>query len=948
MNEDRKLFKWSLVIFPVVVAILAIYPPSQKLKAGIDLAGGSSLLFEIDTKGLSRSEQTGLADRVMRVLKRRVDPNGQLNLVWRPIGNNRLEIQMPRPPRLALERRKAYDAARAELAALNVSRLELEAMLNSPPDERPARRQQLIRGVGLREALMDSVIEAYDAYRDARQGLDLSAEDAARAAYESALGRLLETSVDLGRFKDILALADEAERDQALLELKNSHPSPKFAAAIDATVEKYDAWAQDKGVLEDPSDLKRRIRGAGVLEFRMIAERDLASPGTTTHAEAYLQEPIGRYQTQLQERGPRTRPGDNYQWLEVSDIVGFMNADNMEDVKRIKEGSQSQVIIEEYAGKWYVLAHAEKKFGLLRERKWKLVSAFVGVDSQSGGPAVNFVLDPRGGRLFADLTGSNIGRPMAIILDNQCQSFATIQSMIRENGQITSSSFTQDEVNEMVATLRAGSLPARLIETPLMEQTIGPQLGEYNRTLGMRATVIGFVAVALFMIIYYRFAGLVADLALVMNLLFVLGIMAAMQATFTLPGIAGLILTVGMAVDANVLIFERIREERDRGVGMRKALRVGYERAFSTIVDANLTTIIICIVLGYLGTEEVKGFAMVLGFGVATSMFTSLFVTRLIFTTLLKAGWIKTLTMMRLLQRPKIDWLGLRRVFWPVSCGVVVLALAFAVTLSTTDKEALYDIEFLGGTSVQFELKEGESLNDQEARQLVSSLDADSGSVVQWLRNTAAPAIEAASVAPASAAGSFTISSDVLSGEQIEALVRRTLEPSVERGGFTRASRALTIDAKPEAMLDVDKIRSALAGAADDADKAAAHLANARIQTVRELEAAADAPPAFEVITVETNKALVKTAILAVLADRLNISRAVSFTVVTDPKIAPAGYWPIEEEVVYLSDVIEDPTANYDIRPYKGGVAIVLDELEPPISIKDFESRLRGIRLQPE
>jgi SecD/SecF fusion protein len=948
MKDENRLLKWALVVVPVVAAGLALYPPSQKLKAGIDLAGGSSLLFEIDTSGLKKSEKVGLADRVMEVLKRRIDPNGQMNLIWRPIGNNRLEIQMPRPSARALERRKAYDEKRAELTALNLSRIEVEAMLNAPADQRAAKRDALIRGLEERGPLLDALIEAYDAKIAAAAGDDIDAEQSTRKAYEDALAAVLDTSLDLGRLKDVLALPNNTERQREVREkeldvLRAAHPSEEYSKALTATVEAYDEWSKDKGVLEDPSDLKRRIRGAGVLEFRILAERD-PSTGTMT---TVIPEEISKYVEQLHKRGSRPRPGDRYQWFEISDVLSFTSKKTIEDVEAAQPTMTT--IIEKYAGKWYLLAHAESKYGLLKDskRKWKLVGAFQGVDGRTGGPAVNFQLDPRGGVQFAKLTSENLKRPLAIFLDGKAQSWATIQSQIREHGQISGSNYTADDVFDLVATLRAGSLPARLIDTPIMEQTIGPQLGETNRKLGMTAAIIGGIAVALFILIYYRFAGVVADVALVLNLLFVLGIMAATQATFTLPGIAGLILTVGMAVDANVLIFERIREELDRGAGLKKALRLGYDRALSTIVDANVTTLITCVILGYLGTEEVKGFAMVLGFGIATSMFTSLFVTRLIFTSLIERGIIKNLSMMRILRKPNIDWLGLRRIFWPVSLVLVVCMLAVTGFTGMTNREALFDIEFLGGTSVQMEFKKGETLTDEDVRERITARSGDVESATQWL-GEAADALEAATVSTGSTSTQFVITSTTLSGEEIDALVRGVLEPIAERNGFERGRNELTVDTKVEAKRDVAKLTADLKLAADNARHAAARLATARIQTVRSLDATDETPMAFEVITVETNKNLVKAAILAVMGDKLNVERAINFDVVTDNRAAPQGYWPIEEDDQYLSDVIPESGASYDIRKFKGGAVIVFDNLSPPISLEDFDRRIREIRLMPE
>ncbi|GAG02481.1 unnamed protein product, partial [marine sediment metagenome] len=249
-------------------------------------------------------------------------------------------------------------------------------------------------------------------------------------------------------------------------------------------------------------------------------------------------------------------------------------------------------------------------------------------------------------------------------------------------------------------------------------------------------------------------------------------IMATLEATFTLPGIAGLILTVGMAVDANVLIFERIREERARGTVFKRALKTGYDKALSTIIDANLTTLITCVVLGYLGSEEIKGFAMTLGFGICTSMFTALFVTRLIFITLMDFGWLKDLKMLRLIGQPKIDWLALRTKFWPISLVLVLSGVALFALASVTDADKVYDIEFLGGTSVQIELADGVELDDEDVRRRVTSSDPDGpASAVIWLRQ-AADALEQAKVSEGDSRTQFVVTSSALTSGQIAALMQ--------------------------------------------------------------------------------------------------------------------------------------------------------------------------------
>ena len=288
----------------------------------------------------------------------------------------------------------------------------------------------------------------------------------------------------------------------------------------------------------------------------------------------------------------------------------------------------------------------------------------------------------------------------------------------------------------MVNKLNAGSLPARLIEQPISEKTIGPSIGADNRDQGVKAGLIGLVAVVVVMLVYYLAAGAIADVALLMNILFVLAIMAGLRATFTLPGIAGIILTIGMSVDANVLIFERIREEQRKGSGLATAIKNGYERAFRAIFDANLTTFITAAILYYVASEEIKGFAIVLMLGIASSMFTALFVTRIIFDFLVARRVIKDqVVMLRLIHEPNVNWMGMRKVFFTISVILIVSGLAVFFTRDNT-KNNKYDIEFTGGTSVQINLKEDVSLSRQDVQDRIMAIGEELGN----------PALRAANV----------------------------------------------------------------------------------------------------------------------------------------------------------------------------------------------------------
>ena len=249
-----------------------------------------------------------------------------------------------------------------------------------------------------------------------------------------------------------------------------------------------------------------------------------------------------------------------------------------------------------------------------------------------GQPAVSFTLNPDGAKKFGAYTSAHIGDRMAIVLDNRVRSAPVIRGAISDSG-IIQGNFSVQGAEDLALVLRAGALPASL--TYLEERTVGPSLGHDSVVRGLRAALVGLALVIVFMLIYYKGAGVNADVALILNAVLLLGAMAALRATLTLPGIAGIILTIGMAVDANVLIFERIREELDLGKTVRSAVDLGFSRAFATIVDSNLTTLIAALFLFQFGTGPIKGFAVTLSLGILISMFTAVFASRTIFETVL-------------------------------------------------------------------------------------------------------------------------------------------------------------------------------------------------------------------------------------------------------------------------------------------------------------------------
>lgn len=326
---------------------------------------------------------------------------------------------------------------------------------------------------------------------------------------------------------------------------------------------------------------------------------------------------------------------------------------------------------------------------------------------EKGRPDVTFHFNSRGAQLFGQLTTLNkpetvqdFYRQLGIILDGYLYSAPRIQSPIFDNGQI-SGDFTQREAQDLADVLNAGALPAALNDQPLSELRTGPTLGRDTIDRGTKAIAISVLVVFAFMLVYYRFSGVVACSAVIVNILTTIAIMIMIKAALTLPGLAGLALTIGMAVDANVLIYERIREEMAKQATLRMAIRNGFGHAQSAIVDSNLTTLISSIVLYAVGTDQIKGFAVTLTLGVAISMFTAVFCAHVVFDVAERQKWISKLGMMRMFGKTNIDFYGARR-----KCYAASLIITMGGLLAVFARgSGLLDIDFTGGVSVQVVFK---------------------------------------------------------------------------------------------------------------------------------------------------------------------------------------------------------------------------------------------------
>ena len=349
-----------------------------------------------------------------------------------------------------------------------------------------------------------------------------------------------------------------------------------------------------------------------------------------------------------------------------------------------------------------------------------LKSSSSGID-QKGKPEVRFSMNQRGAFLMGRLTGGHLenasGQPyfLGVMLDKKLLTAPSIRGKISGQGQI-SGGMQQADVDFIVGVLNAGSLPATLNKDPISRETISPTLGAETVTKASTAILYSLIAVMIFMLFYYRFAGLIACLALGANLLLILGLMVLFHAAFTLPGLAGLVLTIGMSVDANVLIFERIREERKRGAAMRMAIRNGFARATQTIVDANVTTLITAIVIYKIAPDNVKGFGVTLIIGIVMSMYAAIFLSRIVFDVAERMGWIKELSMGQIVGKTNINFLGKR--FLAAVASLVLIGIGlFAVYNRGAD---LLNIDFTGGSSVTMVFNEGQEMDYADVKQLLA------------------------------------------------------------------------------------------------------------------------------------------------------------------------------------------------------------------------------------
>lgn len=452
--------------------------------------------------------------------------------------------------------------------------------------------------------------------------------------------------------------------------------------ATDRVVEIIRNRIDELGVLEPT--ITKQAKDLVVVQLPGVTDRDRAREivGKTAHLEFKLvsEDPEILKQAEAAATAPPVESGDGSPQAQTEPSPPLPAP--------MPEGYEVKILSDRGRTETFVL---EKNPVLTGDR---LLNASVAFD-QYGQPIVELQLDGDGAKVFDRVTFQNIGRRLAIVLDGKVHSAPVIRDRIPNGQAQISGNFSSEEASDLALVLRAGALPAPVVIEE--ERTVGPSLGRDSVKKGLQAGMWGALFVFAFMPLYYLLGGLIADLALVVYGLVTSGALAALRASLTLPGIAGFILSIGMAVDANILIFERIREELETGKTTRAAISAGYHKAFSAILDSNVTTLVTSVILFIFGTGPVKGFAVTLTLGILASMFSAIVVTRVIFDFLTAKNPTLSLKMLQWFKKPKFSFLKNR--FWAYGFSVIVLALG-AGTFVTRGRSN-YGVEFMGGTLVQ-------------------------------------------------------------------------------------------------------------------------------------------------------------------------------------------------------------------------------------------------------
>ena len=653
--------------------------PGLTYRMGVDLSGGTTLVYEVklDDKSITPDQVNQRLEEMATQLKRRIDPADLFNIIVRPISGEqpRIEIVMPFGGEKQDEARQArWDKLTSEVKALipadkastvddlppdDIKRLEMAAQESGAPQEQ---LQGLIEsytstGTGLRQSLSQNQIENIK-NMITQQGLlqfaILASSEPDREAFEAAKDYFKELASNP---------AKKAKEDRKLPGQPPDEPKELIKTELGQSIEKARFFQVGNSTGTGGRHTYRWVEmGKGFL-YQDNKKYVLDKPNEPVEMDGLL---LYRRDIAPQFRRPP-----------------FMSLEDQRGGKTMEH---------------YVLVRTPEPG---QDVSGKDLQNVYRAPGSRGEPAVGFTLKGTGANKFFDLTSRNVKQRLSIILDGQVKSAPVLNSAISDSGQITGD-FSQAELDDLIRLLRAGALPATLDQRPASEATMGATLGQETIYKGTVAIGGAFIAVLLFMVFYYRFSGLVASVALFANLVLTIAFMVLVQATFTLPGLAGLVLTLGMAVDANVLIYERIREERQRGAGLVLALRNGYDRSLPTIIDTHLSSIFTAVVLYVVGNDQLKGFGISLTAGLVISLFTSLYVTRTIFDIYLSRRQHGDLSMMQLFHKPNINFMSIRWAMFAFTVGFTLLGAA----LFFSRGKSVLDIDFNGGTAYTGRLTE--------------------------------------------------------------------------------------------------------------------------------------------------------------------------------------------------------------------------------------------------
>jgi SecD/SecF fusion protein len=623
-------WKILLIIGSTLAGLYAMWPPKQKLKLGIDLSGGTILVYEVDRQNQTRAVNMS---ELIAALKKRADPEGVKEIPIRQIGGGRLEIILPQA--------STEDVEEVKKMLTDVGQLAFRILANRKHD-------------------LDKFAAA------------LGPGGLAKPPQRYTWARLGEISTGTNPTSEGNRLADIAQ---------------EWKKDLYAGTEVH-LTGKDSSGREASESIKVRRNTSNTL----ILER---APTLKSIASYRIE-----YNPSRIRGGDPTNPSPNDPCIREEKVASG----------RIET---------------YILCKHDRPGQEVTGKYLKQVRPDMDDKLQ---PAVSFEFDSRGATRFGRLThehrpeeGGAFQYQLAILLDNKVMSAPSLRNEIRDRGIIEGGpqGFKAKEVEHLVQVLRAGSLPASLNPVPLQEENVGPTLGEDTIAKGVFAIWVSMLVVPVFMVFYYRFAGVVAVLALVVNMILLIGSMAFIQATFSLPGLAGLALTIGMAVDANVLVFERMREEKERGASLAQQIRNGFSRAWVTIFDSHVTNFLAAMVLYIVGTEEVKGFALTMMIGMAWNLFTAVFMSRVIFEYWFKLGWLKKITMRQMLGKTNIDFIGPR--YYCMAGSVILIVLGIIAT--AVRGQGMFNIDFTGGTLVTIRLNDDDpsvkNLSESQRAQFV-------------------------------------------------------------------------------------------------------------------------------------------------------------------------------------------------------------------------------------